>query len=612
MTLARIAAGEWRPAETRGSLIRIAKLCAVLSLLCWVSCWSASPATAATPTSGWVLQSPASSPPSAFDASMAFDQATGTAVLFGGFNSPNDLGQTWIWDGTSWTEKFPTNSPSPRNSASMAYDAATGQLLLFGGYFNDPITGNQIYYNDTWMWTGTTWIELSPADRPGGSIAASMAYDAATHTVVLFGGTGASQNETWSWNGTNWTELFPTTTPPGRHSAVMDYDPSTKQIVMFGGLSDDFAELGDTWTWDGTNWTQRSPSTSPSPREAASMAYYPATSTEILFGGLTNSAVLNDTWSWDGSTWTKQSPASSPPPIHSASMVTDSVTGDLVLVLDPSLTTMGGPTDYTYIYQQLVSVAALVTGSQTYGSTGPSFTTTTSAPPGDSFSGTLKCTTLNSGTPISATLAASSYTIDGSTCSGLSLTGPTAAQYTISYTGTTFTVGPASLTVNAPSASAYYGAVPTSFTPAYAGLANGDAAPSKPAVCTTPAVDSSPPGQYTIICSGAIDSNYSISYGLAGVLTITKATTQQAAAPAKVAVRTISFAATLTRGDNAAAVAGKTVVFSVRGHKVCQATTSSTGVASCSIAHTLHQASYTASYAGDADYLSSSAIGTLG
>jgi hypothetical protein len=36
-----------------------------------------------------------------------------------------------------------------------------------------------------------------------------MAYDAATRTVVLFGGLGAEDkplNDTWTWDGSTWTE----------------------------------------------------------------------------------------------------------------------------------------------------------------------------------------------------------------------------------------------------------------------------------------------------------------------------------------------------------------------------------------------------------------------
>ncbi len=63
----------------------------------------------------------------------------------------------------------------------MAYDAATGTVVLFGGGGRRPV-------GDTWTWDGTTWTQQHPATSPPVRCGTSMAYDAATGTVVLFGG----------------------------------------------------------------------------------------------------------------------------------------------------------------------------------------------------------------------------------------------------------------------------------------------------------------------------------------------------------------------------------------------------------------------------------------
>ena len=102
----------------------------------------------------------------------------------------------------------------------------------------------------------------------------------------------------------------------------------------------------------------------------------------------------------------------------------------------------------------------------------------------------------------------------------MSLTGPNAGNYVVVYSGGTFTVNKAPLTVNAPSASVHEGSVPSSFTPTYTGLANGQTAPATPATCTSTATNSSPAGVYPITCSGASDSNYAITYGPPGTLTV--------------------------------------------------------------------------------------------
>jgi hypothetical protein len=77
---------------------------------------------------------------------MAYDAATGTAVLFGGVPPGGGrYGGTWTWDGAAWTQQNPATSPPVRSDASMAYDAATGTVVLFGGR-------DGMLYHDTWAW----------------------------------------------------------------------------------------------------------------------------------------------------------------------------------------------------------------------------------------------------------------------------------------------------------------------------------------------------------------------------------------------------------------------------------------------------------------------------
>ena len=95
--------------------------------------------------------------------------------------------------------------------------------------------------NDTWIWDGTTWTKLNPATSPSGLAYASMAYDAATGQLVLFGGMDAATNQalgdTWTWDGTTWTKQTRDPTPaPQPLPASMAYDPATAQLVLFGGV----------------------------------------------------------------------------------------------------------------------------------------------------------------------------------------------------------------------------------------------------------------------------------------------------------------------------------------------------------------------------------------
>jgi hypothetical protein len=232
----------------------------------------------------------------------------------------------------AWTKQAPASHPSGRDVPAMAYDAATGTVVLFGG---EGIHG---LLHDTWTWNGTTWTKQHPATSPPARAAAAMAYDAATGTVVLFGGEGihgGSLADTWTWDGTTWTKQDPATSPPRRAAAAMAYDAATGTAVLFGGYRSRLPRsLDDTWTWDGTTWTKQHPATSPPRLRLAATAYDAATGTVVLFSGLALAPIhgpSNDTWTWDGTTWTEQHPATSPAPRFDAAMAYDAATRTAVL-----------------------------------------------------------------------------------------------------------------------------------------------------------------------------------------------------------------------------------------------------------------------------------------
>ena len=97
-----------------------------------------------------------------------------------------------------------------------------------------------------------------------------------------------------------WTQQKTATShPPARSQAAMAYDAATGTIVLFGGATDCCHLFGDTWTWDGSTWTRQAPGSSPSARSGAAAAYDAATSTVVLFGGFTTrDRNVRDTWTW--------------------------------------------------------------------------------------------------------------------------------------------------------------------------------------------------------------------------------------------------------------------------------------------------------------------------
>jgi len=281
----------------------------------------------------WIAKAPAMSPSARAGHAMAYDSARGRVVLFGGKESglsgSGRRNDTWEWDGSTWTLVATDVSPSARVGHAMAYDRATASVVLFGG-FDGSIQG------DTWVWDGHVWKEISqriPTARQG----SAMVFDAARGRAVLFGGSANSgfRNDTWEWDGAAWSERSPATRPPVRFGHAMAYDSGRGRTVLFGGYSGLF--LDDTWEWDGNAWIEMTPSLRPPKRDFHAMAYDSARGRVVLFGGCDTATwdslpCRNDTWEWDGNTWTQRSPLTNPPAAFGYAMTFDSARQRIVLV----------------------------------------------------------------------------------------------------------------------------------------------------------------------------------------------------------------------------------------------------------------------------------------
>jgi len=295
------------------------------------------------PTGPWVRANPPAGPGGREGAAMAYDAASGEVVLFGGTGCPERcpnlpvFGDTWTWDGGTWTRRQPSASPSARYHATMAYDAARGVIVLFGGArpgFNPDQLG------DTWTWDGRTWIEQHPTVSPSAREGASMAFDTARRQVVLFGGGSfiggrVLPPETWAWDGSAWSRLSPEVSPPARTLASMAYDETRHVVVLFGGGPSAANYLADTWTWDGRTWSKEHPEEGPYAKFSAAMEYAGNIGAVVMFGGegCTMGCVGQDQsmWSWNGTKWVLLQPLSSPPPRFGASMAYDAKRQRLVL-----------------------------------------------------------------------------------------------------------------------------------------------------------------------------------------------------------------------------------------------------------------------------------------
>jgi hypothetical protein len=161
----------------------------------------------------------------------------GETIAFDGFDA-----STWAYSNGGWTNVTPMDSPSPpaRAYAGLAYDADAKELVLFGGM---SISGTGML-NDTWVFRGGAWANVtSPSDPPPNSFF-GLATDAPDNGVLLYGGyatnnsTDGASRSTWLFGGTGWRDISGplASAPPGAIGPGLAYDSVNRQVVLFGGI----------------------------------------------------------------------------------------------------------------------------------------------------------------------------------------------------------------------------------------------------------------------------------------------------------------------------------------------------------------------------------------
>ncbi|MCA8952538.1 MAG: hypothetical protein KDE27_23705 [Planctomycetes bacterium] len=245
---------------------------------------------------------------------MTFDLGRGEIVMFGGGTRVPSayFNDTWVWSGGSWLQRTPTTLPPARYNQAICYDIVLGKVLMFGGL------GTSGPFNETWAWDGTDWSQLFPTNSPSPRHGVAMAYDLWRARAVLYGGTGntGSTTETWEWDGTNWLQRSPATQPLGLSWHMMSFDFNRGVTVMFGGYLSGVSNASNaTYEWDGNDWTQRTTVHTPPGRYSACFAYDEVQRMHVLFGGWDTAVqTRQDTWEYDGTDWAQRTPANSPSP----------------------------------------------------------------------------------------------------------------------------------------------------------------------------------------------------------------------------------------------------------------------------------------------------------
>lgn len=192
-------------------------------------------------------------------------------------------------------------NPSPRTIARMAFDEREAVGVLFGGRAGqDPTTRLTPSTDETWLWTGSRWVQRFPAHKPDARGAHTMIYDSVRARVLLFGGrqevlqADSSAvpiffNDLWAWKDGDWTKLETAEAPSSRFFAGMAFDPLRDRAVLFGGTG--FAADGktvqtvfDTWEFDGSQW-QLVPDAG-SPKVVKPLLVWDGARNEILMVGI--------------------------------------------------------------------------------------------------------------------------------------------------------------------------------------------------------------------------------------------------------------------------------------------------------------------------------------
>jgi hypothetical protein len=258
----------------------------------------------------WTLATPAPFPNTLArrQGGLAFHPTQGGLLMYGGLQSGPTLtlNETWVFDGVTWTQLTPATTPPPRWGHKMVYDSRRNRIVAFGG--RSPTT--TVTANDTWEWDGSDWQQIVTPTSPNARAFYGMAYDERRGVTVIYGTQGGSTalggNQTWEFDGTTWSQAITPTTPPGLEAPAMAYDKGRGVVVMFGGFNGTppSTDYRTTYEYDGVDWVLRPTANAPITGYRANMVYDDFRGRLVLYGGFGAGAAQQTTWEYDGNDWT--------------------------------------------------------------------------------------------------------------------------------------------------------------------------------------------------------------------------------------------------------------------------------------------------------------------
>ena len=175
---------------------------------------------------------------------------TGSTTTLPPIGSPTaTLADTWEWTSGGWKPAATQTSPPPaRAGATISYDGANRSTILFGGSSTPSGASPAKLLADTWTWNGTSWTSVKPAHPPTARSAAVADYFPALHGPLMLGGQGAtgSLGDAWVWSGSDWLQAKVVGADPPRAGGAGGFDASVGALTVFGGTGASGSTLGDT------------------------------------------------------------------------------------------------------------------------------------------------------------------------------------------------------------------------------------------------------------------------------------------------------------------------------------------------------------------------------
>ena len=237
-----------------------------------------------------------------------FDSSRRQMVVFSGQRSGGFFNDTWVFDTASreWAEVTPGGDiPAPRYGSCLGYDSEGDLFYISHGFTNSG------RFDDTWTFNleSRRWTDVSPdGDRPVERCLHKCVFSPGSGSLLLFGGQSNQappiRGDLWSYDlskstgGPGWTEIMPQGEMPlPRFDASLTIDPDSQMVLLFGGVASDGLRKSDLWAFtQGEGWAELGPSGDiPEGRSNHSGAFVPQTSSYYIFGGA-GGAELNDLW----------------------------------------------------------------------------------------------------------------------------------------------------------------------------------------------------------------------------------------------------------------------------------------------------------------------------